>query len=103
MRTMETRSKNYLNEYLGSLPDSIARQYTSFSSDYFCSDEHNANICADLILRGEKRASCSLEYWYSHEGESMPVVGHLQVVTDWDGTPVCIIEVTSVETCKYND
>lgn len=100
---METRSKNYLNEYLGSLPDSIAKQYTSFTSDYFCSDEYNANICADLILRGEKRASCSLEYWYSHEGESMPVVGHLQVVTDWDGTPVCIIEVTSVETCKYNE
>ena len=33
----------------------------------------------------------------------MPEVGHLQVVTDWAGKPVCIIEITSVEKCKYRD
>ncbi|WP_241907431.1 ASCH domain-containing protein [Vibrio breoganii] len=81
----------------------MANKYTSFSADYFCADEYNANLCAQLILRGEKRASCSMEYWYSHEGEAMPSVGHLQVVTDWQGEPICIIEITSVDTCKYCD
>ncbi|WP_100754562.1 ASCH domain-containing protein [Vibrio salilacus] len=100
---MEERSQTYLNEYLSSLPSEIAKKHTSFSADYFCADEYNANVCADLILRGEKRASCSLEYWYSHEGEPMPEVGHLQVVTNWDGKPVCIIELTSVNKCKYSD
>lgn len=33
----------------------------------------------------------------------MPSVGHLQVVTDWQGEPICIIEITSVDTCKYCD
>ncbi|MFA0080570.1 ASCH domain-containing protein [Vibrio breoganii] len=100
---MDEKSQSYLNEYLESLPSDIANKYTSFSVDYFCADEYNANLCAQLILRGEKRASCSMEYWYSHEGEAMPAVGHLQVVTDWQGEPICIIEITSVDTCKYCD
>ncbi|MCD1418485.1 ASCH domain-containing protein [Vibrio vulnificus] len=108
---MDERSRVYLEEYLNSLPDEVASKYTSFSSDYFCADERNANLCAELILRGEKRASCSLDYWYSEKGEPMysekgepmPVVGHLQVVTNWDGIPICIIEMTSVTKQKYNE
>ncbi|EHK0035611.1 ASCH domain-containing protein [Vibrio parahaemolyticus] len=100
---MDERSQRYLNEYLNSLPSETAKNYTSFSADYFCADEYNASVCADLILRGEKRASCSLEYWYSQKGEPMPEVGHLQVVSDWEGMPTCIIELTSVSKCKYCD
>ncbi len=100
---MEERSQVFLDEYLNSLPVSVAEKYTSFSSDYYCNDEYNANLCAELILRGEKRASCSMEYWYSHEAEPMPQVGHLQVVTDWHGNPVCIIEISSVSTSRYCD
>lgn len=33
----------------------------------------------------------------------MPVAGHLQVVTDWDGKPTCIVEITSVSSCPYNE
>jgi len=98
---MDEKSQDYLNQYLQSLPTSVAQQYTSFSADYYCADEYNANLCAELILRGEKQASCSMEYWYSHEGETMPVVGHLQVVTNWQDEPVCIVEITSVSTCPY--
>ncbi|MDN3612454.1 ASCH domain-containing protein [Vibrio ostreicida] len=98
---MDKRSKHYLERYLSALNPEIANTYTSYSADYFCADEDNANVCADLILRGEKRASCSLEHWYSQEGETMPVSGHLQVVTNWSGEPVCIIEITEVELCEY--
>ncbi|WP_072606373.1 ASCH domain-containing protein, partial [Vibrio vulnificus] len=100
---MDERSRVYLEQYLNSLPGEVASKYTSFSSGYFCADEYNANLCAELILRGEKRASCSLDYWYSEKGEPMPVVGHLQVVTNWDGIPICIIEMTSVTKQKYSE
>ncbi|MEZ8355365.1 ASCH domain-containing protein [Vibrio splendidus] len=100
---MEERSKAYLDSYLNKLPADVASQYTSFSADYYCADEYNANLCAQLILKGEKQASCGLEHWYTHEGETRPIVGHLQVVTDWDGKPVCIVEITSVSSCKYNE
>ncbi|WP_413282909.1 ASCH domain-containing protein [Vibrio sp. MA40-2] len=100
---MQQASQLYLDEYLASLPSNLAQQYTSFSADYFCADEHNANLCADLILRGEKKASCSMAYWYRHEGEIMPEIGHLQVVTNWDGKPICIIELTSVSLCQFDE
>lgn len=100
---MDSRSQLFLEQYLNSLPVDIAQQYTSFSSDYFCADEYNANVCADLILKGEKTASCSMDYWYSHKGETMPEIGHLLVVTDWQGEPKCIVEITSVEKCRYKD
>ncbi|EJG1894793.1 ASCH domain-containing protein [Vibrio parahaemolyticus] len=100
---MDERSKSYLEQYLSSLPDEVASKYTSFSADYFCADEYNANVCADLILKGEKTATCSLDIWYSEQGETMPEVGHLMVVTSWNNDPVCIVEVISVSKCKYNE
>lgn len=100
---MDERSQKYLDNYLSVLPLEEAEKYTSFSAGYFCADEYNANVCADLILRREKQASCSLEYWYSHEGETRPEVGQLLVVTNWQGEPVCIVELTSVSECKYKD
>ena len=81
----------------------MASEYTSFSSDYFCADEYNANVCADLILNDEKTATCSLDIWYSEQGEAMPEVGHLMVVTNWGDEPICIVEITSVSKCKYNE
>ncbi len=100
---MDDQCKAFLDQYRETLAPDEASKYNSFSADYFCADEYNANVCADLILKGEKQASCSMAYWYDYEGEPRPQVGHLQVVTDWDGKPVCIIEVTSVTDCKYKD
>ena len=61
------------------------------------------NLCAELILIGQKVATCSLNVWYESGEEQMPAIGHLQVVVDWNGKPICIIETDSVEMCKYSD
>ncbi|TXR54647.1 ASCH domain-containing protein [Reinekea thalattae] len=100
---MNKTSQEFLQQYLSSLSAEQAQRYSSFSSDYFCADKYNADLCAELVLRGEKTATCSLDYWYSHEGEQMPRVGHLQVVTNYSGEPVCIIETTQVSHCCYQD
>lgn len=100
---MEEKAQIYLNKYLESLGDSERKKYQSFSADYFCADEHNANLCANLIRIGQKTATCSLKYWYELDDEPFPQVGHLMVVTDWSSTPVCIVEIDSVKECKYSD
>ncbi|WP_298940590.1 ASCH domain-containing protein [uncultured Psychromonas sp.] len=51
----------------------------------------------------KKTATCSLKCWYESDDEPMPAIGHLMVVTNWDGTPICIVEIISVEECKYSD
>lgn len=101
--TMEEESQIFLQQYFRTLPSDVSEKYTSFSSDYFCADEYNANLCADLILRGEKRASCSMDYWYTHKGEVLPRVGHLLVVTNWNREPICIVEITSVSKCRFSE
>jgi len=100
---MNKMSQRFLDDYLKTLDEREKSRYQSFSSDYFCADEVNANLCADLILKGQKVATCSMMYWYEVEGEPLPSVGHLQVVTDWNHKPVCIIETTWVSECKFSN
>lgn len=100
---MNSAAQHFLNDYLSSLSLEQRQSYQSFSADYFCADEYNANLCAQLILQGKKTATCSLAHWYQSGQEPMPVAGHLQVVTQWDGQPVCIIEITAVSQCLYNE
>ncbi len=100
---MEEKAKIHLNQYLESLSISKRKEYQSFSADYFCADEYNANLCADLVRIGQKTATCSLKCWYELDDEPMPQVGDLMVVTDWNGDPICIVEISSVKECKYSN
>ncbi|MDW2112885.1 ASCH domain-containing protein [Vibrio sp. 1731] len=100
---MDARAKDYLEQFLELLSPEQREAVPSVSADYYCADEYNANVCADLVRIGQKTASCSLELWYREHGETMPQLGHLQVVTNWDGDPVCVIRITDVSTCKYED
>ncbi len=70
---MEEQYKIYLDIYLSSLSETERKKYQSFSSDYFCADEHNANLCAELIRIGQKTATCSLNHWYE-SGEARSVI-----------------------------
>lgn len=67
---MDARAQQYLDTFLNTLSPEQRRQYTRFSADYFCADEYNANLCAQLIKQGEKRASCSMDIWYSQEAKN---------------------------------
>lgn len=100
---LEAKSQAMLTAYLATLPLAKQQAYHSFSEDYFCADEYNANLCAQLILTDQKTASCSMAHWYDVEGEPMPEVGHLQVVTNWQQEPICIVEITNVSFCAYQD
>ncbi len=95
--------KVYLERYLSGLSLLERQNYTSFSAGYFCADQQSANICSDLVRSGSKTATCSMKYWYENGIEPMPSVGHLQVVTDWEGTPTSIIETEEVKESAFCD
>lgn len=69
---MDARAKDYLEQFLELLSPEKREAVPSVSADYYCADEHNANVCADLVRIGQKTASCSLELWYREHGETMP-------------------------------
>lgn len=95
-------AKVYFNKFKSTLPEEDQAKISLYDSYYFCADEENANLCADLVLRGEKRATAGLKWSYEAEAESLPEVGQFSVITNWDGVPQCIIEVTSVEIKPFN-
>lgn len=99
---MDVRSQAYFEAYLATLSEAEKQAIPSMSADYYCSDEYNANVCAELVRTGQKTATCSMELWYSQEGERMPEIGHRQVVTNWNGEPVCIIQTTEVAICPFD-
>ncbi|MCK4707833.1 MAG: ASCH domain-containing protein [Gammaproteobacteria bacterium] len=99
---MDNKIKLFFQKYLDSLPASHPHQHERVTSGYFCADEERADNCSDLIFKGVKTATCSMQYWYDHESESLPKTGHLHVVTNWQGDPTSIIETIEVQECKFH-
>jgi uncharacterized protein YhfF len=56
-----------------------------------------ATELAALVVRGVKRATCSLARDYSDAPETLPKVGDLVVVVDGSGKPQCIWRTTEIE------
>lgn len=62
-----------------------------------------ATELALLVRDGPKRATASLVSSYDKDGELFPTVGVYSVILDGDGSPVCIIQTTSVEVSHFGD
>ncbi len=103
MCDMNPSSQKFLQAYLETLPLSLRQKERVIHCDYFCADEENANLCAELVKQGEKRATCGLTRWYDLGEEIEIKTGDLMIVQDWNHNPVCIIEFTSIQKCAFRD
>jgi uncharacterized protein YhfF len=70
---------------------------------HFCMSEDLANSLLELVLAGRKTATTSSLPLYEVVRERPPRPGDLSVVTDWTGTPHCIIETTEVRTMPFSE
>ena len=62
-----------------------------------------ANELLRLVLIGQKKATASSLWSYELEGEHIPKVGDLSIVTNWDGIPKCVIKTTAVNILPFSD
>jgi uncharacterized protein YhfF len=69
---------------------------------HFDDNENDANELAALVLSGNKAATASL-LWEYDDGKRAPARGDLSIVTDWAGSPLCVIETTRVEVTAFED
>lgn len=67
---------------------------------HFGEDEETANRFVEQILDGSKRMTSQV-YDEGYGQDAYPKVGDVNVVTDWDGIPKCVIKTTSVEVIEY--
>lgn len=71
-------------------------------SFYFCDNEIDADDCAELVVKGIKRATATSLWWYEKNNEPLPRIGDKYIVTDWNGNAKAIIETIKIEQVPYN-
>ncbi len=100
---MDKNAKSFFEEYLKSLPSSQRETMMQrpLSVDYFCNNPYDANLCASLVLQRKKTATSSLKIAYKIENEPLPQMGNLQIITDWDKRPVCLIEIIDIQEIPF--
>lgn len=70
---------------------------------YFCDNEHDANECADLVVKGIKQATAGSLWSYEQENEALPKVGQLYIITNWDKQAKAIVEIIKVAQVAYKN
>jgi uncharacterized protein YhfF len=65
--------------------------------------EKLANELLRLVLIGQKRATSSSLLGYEIDGDRVPQVNDLSIVTDWGGEPYCVIKTTNVRVLPYRE
>ncbi|MCV6628876.1 MAG: ASCH domain-containing protein [Flavobacteriaceae bacterium] len=65
-------------------------------SYYFCDNQYDADDCANLVLSGDKCATAPSLWWFENEKEPLPQIGDLEIVTNWDGRAMAIIQITDL-------
>jgi len=73
--------------------------YEAFS---FSDHESAANYLADLVMKGLKTATTSVFRAYEIEQSNPPQPKDLSLVTDWQKTPLCVIETTQVQILPFH-
>lgn len=80
----------------------LGQPVTIVDAYFFCDNKDDADACAELVLRGVKRATSPSLWWFEENQVPLPRVGDLNVVTRFDGEPLCIIETVKVTITPYN-
>jgi len=62
-----------------------------------------ADELLDLVRRGVKTATSSAFWDYEAEGEPLPLVGRLDVVTDGGGLPQALLRTTDVRVVPFDE
>lgn len=73
------------------------------SAFHFCDNVEDANICADLVVAGQKRATASSLAELELAGLPLPAIGELSLITDGHGRARAIIRTTQVDIRRLGD
>ena len=80
-----------------------AKSTPLYDAFHFDDNKKDADELAALVLSGNKAATASLLWEYEDDGKRAPAPGDLSIVTDWAGSPLCVIETTAVEVTAFED
>ncbi len=70
---------------------------------YFGNTSEMARNLAELVLRGDKRGTATLLESAKLSPESAPILDVHSVVTDFEGSPMCVIQATEIQNVPFNE
>lgn len=70
---------------------------------YFGDSAALADELAALVVAGTKRATTGLVWMHEREGWRIGEPGDLVIITRFDGTPACLIQIEDVTICRFGD
>jgi uncharacterized protein YhfF len=70
---------------------------------HFCDNQKDADICANLVVAGGKRATASSLAELEQAGLPVPKAGDHSIITDWSGEARAVIRTTSVDIRKFGE
>lgn len=76
---------------------------TPYQFWYFGNTSEMARELAELILRGEKRATATLLESAELHPESAPIDDGYSVVTDFENNPMCVIRTTEIRHFPFDE
>lgn len=91
----------FWQEYLASLPEGSEKP-SEYQAWHFASTPQAANELGRLTLEGIKTATASLGWAYEAEHEPLPEPGLINLITDWEGQPLCIVETSAVQILPFH-
>lgn len=93
-------AQKYWNDFLVVCP-SIPRD-APFQTWYFGNTPEMAKELAELVISGKKFATASFAAVNEIKPDEAPIPDGYSVVTDFEGTPKCVIQTTEIRHVPYN-
>lgn len=94
---------NYWDAFLSSLPADSPYSNKSFVAESFGDGPALAEELGQLAASGVKTGTCSSLWEWESEGNPVPRPGLITVLLDGRGSPLCIIETTEVNVCRFDE
>ena len=88
------------DHFLRDFPEHSGKSYESW---FFGDSASMALELAELVMKGEKTASCGALWEYEKDGDRIPQKGDLSVITDFYGKALCIIQTKQISIKKFNE
>jgi uncharacterized protein YhfF len=99
---MDLVVREALETFLASLPADSPYPSRPFDADKWGDSPEMADELGALIANGSKTATCSSVWEWEAEGQAWPQAGHLTLVLNGAGQPLCMIEVVEVTVKPFN-
>ena len=71
--------------------------------EWFGDSPQLARELSDLVRRGVKTASAGLPASWQADGDPLPQAGDVEIIIDWSGEPVAVVEVTEVRVLAFDE